>query len=140
MHVRWQDHEAIVLERGHVRLVVVPSMGARVVSLVDRRSDREWLVQGTPAAPGADWASDDAVFGGEEAFGWDECLPTVSPCPDPLDPGGGLLRDHGDQWGRDTEVTRDGDAVSATWASSRWPYTFRRSLRIDGEAVVADYE
>jgi hypothetical protein len=115
-------------------------MGARVVSLVDRRSDREWLVQGVPAAPGADWASDDAVFGGEEAFGWDECLPTVSPCPDPLDPGGRLLRDHGEQWGRDTEVTRDGDAVSATWPSSRWPYTFRRSLRIDGEAVVADYE
>ena len=32
------------------------------------------------------WSAGDVVFGGRESFGWDECLPTVAPCPDPLDP------------------------------------------------------
>jgi len=142
MNVRWQGHEAIVLERGPVRLVVVPSLGARVVSLVDRRSDREWLVQGAVPAPGVDWSRDDAVFGGHEAFGWDECLPTMSPCPDPLDPDAPPLRDHGEQWGRATDVDHDPEvgSMTATWSSTRWPYTFQRVLRIEGSGVVADYE
>ena len=67
-----------VLESEFVRLVAVPEVGARVISLVDRRTGREWLVQGMlPAddvAGGASaraWAAEDAVFGGAEAFGWD---------------------------------------------------------------------
>ena len=50
--------------------------------------------------------AEEAAFTGERAFGWDECLPTVAPCADPLDPGGPSLRDHGDGWGRSSEVSR----------------------------------
>ena len=53
------------------------------------------------------WSAEDVVFGGRESFGWDECLPTVAPCPDPLDPAAAPLRDHGDQWGRGTYLAVD---------------------------------
>jgi hypothetical protein len=133
----------VFLENAFVRLVAVPEVGARVVSLVDRRTGREWLVQGTLPADDAAaraWAADGAVFGGTEAFGWDECLPTVAPCADPLDPTAPPLRDHGDHWGRPADVEASGGELRAAWASPRWPYVLRRTLSLDGPAVTADYE
>jgi galactose mutarotase-like enzyme len=141
--VSWHGRAAHALENEAVRLLVVPSLGARVVSLIDRRTDREWLVQGEPPATDGsveEWDSDAAVFGGAEAFGWDECLPTVAPCADPLDPDGPPLRDHGDQWGRPAEVDASDGQLLATWISPRWPYVLRRTLRLAGAGVAAAYE
>ena len=130
------------LERGALRLEVVPGLGARVVSLQDRRTNREWLVQGHPPAGEEEqdaWAAEDAVFGGEQAYGWDECLPTVGSCADPVDPTAPDLRDHGDQWGRAAEASSDGSAVVASWPAGRWGVQLHRRLRLDGGAVLADY-
>jgi hypothetical protein len=130
----------VVLENEAVRLVCEPALGARITSLVDRRSGREWLVTGAlPATPGA-WAGESAVFSGAEAFGWDECLPTIAPCPDPRDPDGAVLRDHGDQWGRPAEVEATGERLVVRWTTSRWPLRFQRTIRLDGPSVVCDYE
>jgi hypothetical protein len=123
-----------------VRVVVVPTLGARVISFSDRLAAREWLVAGDPPADPAGWAGHDAVFDGEAAFGWDECLPTVGRCADPLDPTAPLLRDHGDQWGRPTQVTAQGEVLVATWPGGGWPYRFTRRLRLDGPRLVAEYE
>jgi hypothetical protein len=109
--------------------------------LRDRRTGREWLAQAGSRAPlVADLASDDAVFGGAEAFGWDECLPTVVRCPDPLDPGAPALRDHGDLWGRKASTTSlQGAALATEWPAARWGLLFSRRLRLDSSAVIAEY-
>ncbi len=129
----------LVLENDRLRLVVVPALGARVVSLVDRATSREWLVQGEPPAAPDAWSSPDAVFSGPASYGWDECLPTVAPCPDPLDPAAPALRDHGDAWGRPAASAAEGGVLVATWTGIRWPFTLRRELRVDGPVVRADY-
>jgi galactose mutarotase-like enzyme len=132
--------QTILVENDVLCVVACPALGGRILSLVDRRSGREWLVQGEPpAAPGA-WAREDALFGGREAFGWDECLPTIAPCPDPLDPAAPTLRDHGEQWGRPADVTANGNVLVTHWSSSRWGYTFRRRLRLDRSRLVASYQ
>lgn len=130
------------LERPAVRLVVSPQLGSRVVSLLDRRTGREWLAAGH--APGADalaaWATEEAVFGGEQAFGWDECLPTVAPTADPLNPQAPPLRDHGNFWGRNEAATSlDGGTIVTEWPADRWGLGFMRRLRLDSSAVIADY-
>ena len=137
--------ETLELDSGRVRVLVCPSLGARVLSLVDQWTGREWLVAGDPPAVDergepAGWSAPDATFSGAAAYGWDECLPTVAPCPDPADPGGPSLRDHGEQWGRPAEVAGDGAALTATWPGLRRPYLFKRRLRLDGPRVVAEYE
>jgi hypothetical protein len=139
---RWGDWPTVALENEVVRVVAVPSLGARVVSLVDRRTGREWLVQGElpEGSQVAAWASEDAVFGGADAFGWDECLPTVAPCSDPVDPMAPPLRDHGDQWGRATASHAAENELVASWRSPRWPYTLRRTIRLDGPIVTAGYD
>ena len=112
------------------------------MSLVDRASGREWLTQG--AAPvemeaASAWAGEEAVFGGEQAFGWDECLPTIARCPDPLDPYGPWLRDHGELWGRPALVELEGSGrLVASWQSAgQW--AFRRWIRLDGRSIVIAY-
>jgi hypothetical protein len=82
------------------------------------------------------------AFWGRESFGWDECLPTVAVCPDPRQPGGPPLRDHGDQWGRGTYVSVDDVAGSVThaWSGPRWPYRMSRRLSFPDERTVqAEY-
>jgi galactose mutarotase-like enzyme len=140
----WGPYRALRLADEAVALVVAPDLGGRVVSIVDRRSGREWLVQGRPpdAAEAAAWAAEDVVFDGRTSFGWDECLPTVAPSPDPVVAGAPVLRDHGDQWGRRAESRADGagGSLAVTFASPRWAYAFERRLSLVGDAtVLAEY-
>jgi hypothetical protein len=130
----------VVLENDAVRLVCEPDVGARITSLVDRRNGREWLVSGTLPGTAAAWAAEGAVFGGAEAFGWDECLPTVAPSLDPTAAKAPALRDHGDQWGRPADVEGTDDRLVATWTTSRWPLRFGRAITLAGAAVVCQYE
>jgi hypothetical protein len=129
----------LTLESDALRLVACPELGGRIVSLVDRRSGREWLVQGIDPAAAAPWAAEEAIFGGAEAFGWDECLPTVAPCADPLDPDGPSLRDHGDQWGRAASQDVVASSLVTAWPVGRWPYRFERRIELNGGVVDVAY-
>jgi galactose mutarotase-like enzyme len=142
-HRTWGDWPSVALSTEAVELEVVSEVGARVVSLRDKRRDREWLVQGQKPREleQMDWAKERAAFGGRESFGWDECLPTTAPCADPLRPGQ-ELRDHGDQWGRGADLRLDHEhgAVEHTWAAPLWDYRLQRRLSFaDESTVLAEY-
>ena len=143
-HRLWGDWPSVRLATEAVELEVVSEVGARVVSLRDRRRDREWLVQGQKPREleQMDWAQEGFVFGGRESFGWDECLPTTALCADPTVPDGPALRDHGDQWGRGAYLALDheGGAVEHTWSVPRWAYRLHRRLSFaDPQTVSAEY-
>jgi hypothetical protein len=131
----------LTLERPAVRVVVAPEMGGRIVSLQDRRTGREWLAQGSLPGPTerASWSGEEARYGGPQAFGWDECLPTVAASPDPTDAAGAPLRDHGDCWGRDALCTTDGQSLLTRWPPGRWGLALQRRLRLDSSAVILEY-
>ncbi len=82
----------VVLENRHVRVVVVPQLGGKVLSLVDKASDLEllWRNDRVPLRPAA-WGSgfDDQFVGG-----WDEMFPNDE--PELL--RGEPLPDHGELW------------------------------------------
>ena len=144
-HATWGEWPSVKLSSGSIELEVVSEVGARVVSLRDRRRHREWLAQGEPPSELEQmaWADEGVTFFGRESFGWDECLPTVSVCPDPLAPGGPPLRDHGDQWGRGAYLSIDEDrrSIEHTWGAPRWDYRMTRRLSLEDEAtVLAEYE
>ncbi len=143
-HATWGEWPSIKLSTDAAELEVVGEVGARVVSLRDKRRDREWLLQGQPPKELEQmaWAEESVVFGGRESFGWDECLPTTSLCADPLAPGGPDLRDHGDQWGRGAYLTLDEarGAVEHTWSVPRWDYRMHRRLSFEDEqSLLAEY-
>ena len=94
----WYGQEAWVLENDCIRTVVVPDLGAKLVSLFDKRTQLEWLADAgdrpfKKAAYGADFVDQDMS-------GWDEMFPTISACeyPAPGERKGIPLPDHGEVW------------------------------------------
>jgi galactose mutarotase-like enzyme len=94
----WHGQEAWTIESEILRTIIVPTMGAKLVSLFDKRSQREWL-----AGPGRrpfQKVPYGASFVDQDMSGWDEMIPTIVACDYPV-PGAhfGLpLPDHGEVW------------------------------------------
>ena len=117
-----------------LEVALAPDAGARVVAIVDRATGRNWLAEGDPTRASAE----DAAYGLDEAAGWDECFPTVSPCDAPLAPWRRRLRDHGDLWGRPWRVARR-TASGVETAYSGDGLHFSRFLEVTRSTVEAVY-
>ncbi|MBP7964134.1 MAG: hypothetical protein KA003_19280 [Caldilineaceae bacterium] len=96
--IQWHGQKAWALENDTLRTVVVPEMGAKLVSLTDKRSGLEWLAGPAdrpfrPVQYGADFVQQDMS-------GWDEMFPTIVACtyPAPGQNHGAPLPDHGEVW------------------------------------------
>jgi len=59
-----------VIENDRLRVAVTPAYGARVVSLLDKLSGREWMTTG-PESPNT---GEEVRYWGDEAVAWDECF------------------------------------------------------------------
>jgi hypothetical protein len=94
----WHGLAAWTLENETLRTVVVPELGAKLVSLFDRRSQREWLAG--PGARAVRRVPYGAPFHEQDLSGWDEMFPTIVACayPGPGARRGTPLPDHGEVW------------------------------------------
>jgi galactose mutarotase-like enzyme len=117
---------AVALSSPELEVVVVPSIGMKLTNL-RRRSGREWLWRSdqiplAPPRPGASYVET------ADSGGWDECFPTVGPCPIPgAPPATAPLPDHGELW-------------SAVWTSSVFDHTGGTTLTGTTNGVVFPYE
>lgn len=125
----------LAIENAELRVVVQPDYGARVVSLIDRRSGRDWLAKGGASSN----VGEAARYGVEEAVGWDECFPTVGACDASGVGWGRRLRDHGDLWGRPWAVeAHEPDLLTTVFIGAE--FRFRRRLSLDRARLIADYQ
>ena len=94
----WHGLIAWVLETKILRTVVVPELGAKLVSLFDKRNQLEWLAD--PGSRPVKKATYGAVFTDQDLSGWDEMFPTIVACeyPAPGEKFGAWLPDHGEVW------------------------------------------
>jgi galactose mutarotase-like enzyme len=122
----------ITLTSDRMRVTLDLAFGARITSLTDLRSGRQWLVAG----PNQGQTGDDATYGAAEALGWDECFPTISKG---RHPAWGDLRDHGSVWGRPWQVTGQPDAGHCTAAYTAPDFVFERALSLQGAVLTARY-
>ena len=125
----WQGQEAWALESKVLKTIVLPQLGAKLVSLLDKRSGLEWLVDsgGRPLKP----VSYGASFIDQDMSGWDEMFPTILACeyPVPGDCYGSLLPDHGEVWTLpwSLETTQAG-VLSMSVQGKALPYRLTRRL------------
>jgi len=122
----------LTLQNDRIALTLEPGFGAWVTGLTDRATGRQWLCAG----PCRGDPGEAAAYLGDQARGWDECFPTITPCQHP-DWGG--MRDHGLLWGRPwtVDVAASGAACAARYDDCR--FRFRRCLALSGPTVRADY-
>lgn len=99
----------LTLERRGLLVSIVPSAGGRIAQIVDS-TGRPWLVE---TGRGLDALRPEIDFTDGSRGGWDECLPSISPCLDP-NPGAAAaeVADHGDFWFRPWRVRRVTDALA----------------------------
>lgn len=124
----------VAIENAEIRVEIDPEFGARVLSLIDRRSGRDWMAKGAQSTQ----TGEDAIYLADEAVGWDECFPTVAPWDASATALGRKLRDHGDLWGRPWAV----EALSADSVITRRDdrgFRFSRRLSLQGATLAADY-
>ena len=134
---------AIALRSPDVELIVVPAIGMKLTNL-RRLSGREWLWRSdqiplAPPKPGASYVET------ADSGGWDECFPTVGPCPVPgAAPGTPPLPDHGELWSAGwTSSIFDTDAGTTIAASARgiaFPYEFHRQITLDLREPVVRFD
>lgn len=130
---------AVIMENRYVRAVLLPGLGGKIISLVDKRADAEllWRNDRVPVRPvpfGSGY--DDAFLGG-----WDELFPNDE--PEVL--AGEPMPDHGELWSSPWTVTGHGVDDHGVWVelTLRPPIsgtTIVRRLVLGREpSLLADY-
>lgn len=123
----WHSFPALALESELVRVVTVPDLGAKIVSLFDKAHQHEWLVP--PMRPltqtiyGADFVSQDMS-------GWDEMMPTIVACVYQ----GHRLPDHGEVWSIPWQVAQTSGEIVLSVLGVALPYRLTRNTAL----VAAD--
>ena len=134
--ITWRGFDALMLDNGQVRAVVVPALGGKIASLVHLRSGREWMWKHPtlkPAAPafGASYVE------AHDLGGFDECFPSVASTRHPDGPWEGTpIPDHGEVWALpwEAETFCDGQTIEVRLRAHgvRFPYRFERSIFMTG--------
>ena len=122
-----------------IRVVIVPELGGKIVSLVNLRSGRELLLQ-HPDRPfrRASYAD---PFNDYDISGFDECLPTIAACSYPEPPLAGTdLPDHGEIWSLPWRSEVRGQDLVTEVSGVRLPFLLRRIAHLSGSIVELEYE
>ncbi|HEY3932921.1 MAG TPA: hypothetical protein VGM58_11215, partial [Verrucomicrobiae bacterium] len=128
-----QGFEVYMLHTEEVELAVVPELGAKIISLKDLRTGREWMWH----PPGGlklfrNHPSD--AFSQSPLAGADECLPTIAPCSWQ----GRELPDHGEVWNVPWKVDSEALEHGILKTSVRLeisPFGFERTIELCGNEI-----
>jgi len=133
-----QGFEVYHLGNEEVELAVVPELGAKIISLKDLRTGREWMSHPPGGLklfrnnPGDD-------FSQSPLAGMDECLPTIAPCSW----RGRELPDHGEVWSAPWQVdaaAREAGSLKTSVRLKISPLEFHRTIELRGNEVQISYE
>jgi len=128
-HTTWHNFPALALENEDMRIVIVPNLGAKIVSLFDKQNQREWLVPPIRPVQQTVYAAD---FVSQDMSGWDEMLPTIVAC----DWNGVHLPDHGEVWSIPWRVDEERESLSLSVDGVALPYHLTRSAVLTAPATL----
>ncbi|CAH1221780.1 hypothetical protein PAECIP111892_05043 [Paenibacillus auburnensis] len=139
----WSEylHQGYICLKGEndfFSVTIVPQRGSKIVSLLDKRNEREWIYRTDqpwePLKLGMDWGAGDRG-------GWDEMFPTInaSSCPDK-----GYehvsFPDHGEVWSREWNYALLGAQLRLEICGVQLPYTLRKTVSLSGSSLIIHYE
>lgn len=126
----YAGNDAVILTGGGLTAVVLPALGAKIISLVSDRTGREFIWRDPhrvlrPITPGSAYVENDVS-------GVDDCFPTIDPCVYPAEPFHGLkLGDHGDIWSRQWDWSISDDSASFSVTGATLPFRFQKWITIE---------
>lgn len=133
------EFEHIVMENEAIRAVILPELGAKIASLMNLKTGREFLLQ-HPDRPYRRARYADSMVD-YDISGFDECLPTISACAYSEAPFRGVMMpDHGEVWALPWKYEVQGEELTLEVAGVHLPYLLRRKTRLAGSVVELEYE
>ncbi len=131
--ITFKNWAALALENDFVRIVVIPEIGGKVVSIESLSNHREFLWQDDTRPYRHPRYGD--VFGNYDASGFDECFPSIGECDYPEFPWDGVrVPDHGEMWCTPWRAEPDDKSVHLDAHGVRFPYHFEKSLTLAANA------
>ncbi len=120
-----------------VQVSVMPELGAKVISLLHRKTGREWMWK-APHQPQYNRLPTGSSFAQGPLVGGDECIPTIAPCC-----WRGLsLPDHGEVWTEAWDLDSlqlKGARIVTRLRFPISPLSIERTMRLDRATVRFDY-
>lgn len=134
----YKDIECVVVENAHLRLKIIPSQGAKVVSIVYLETGYEALIQNLESQ--FKYSEYGASFTEGEMSGWDEMFPSVSECRYFRNEYQGVsIPDHGEVWALNWDYEIDKDYIKL-WVNGRGlPYTFTKVIALKENIIHTKY-
>ena len=128
--------QRFTLQNECVSVSVLPELGGKMTSLKHLDSGHEFLLQ--PIERAYRRAAYGARFEDYDTSGFDECFPSVSACEYPG--AADVVPDHGELWSVPWQAELCGETLLLTVSGRRFPYAFRKRVRLEASKVVLNYE
>lgn len=131
----FEGQACVRFETARWRGALLPSIGAKVVSLIARDHDHEWLWR----EPERQFVQPcyGASFGDFDISGWDECFPGIAEGPYLSDPWRDVVvPDHGELWTRAWSYELLASELRMWIAGERLPYTFERRVTANEQGAL----
>jgi galactose mutarotase-like enzyme len=133
-----QGFRVYSLKNEEIELAVVPELGAKIISLKNLRTGREWLWHPQGGMKLFRNRSSDG-FSQSPLVGIDECFPTIAPCFWQER----NLPDHGELWNLEWDTNREAWEKGILKTGVRLkisPFQFERTIELDENEVRIHYE
>jgi len=126
------------LRNEQVEIAVIPELGAKVSSLVDRRTGRQWM-WAAPEGPRFARVATGTAFSEGCLLGADECIPSIAPCAW----RGIEMADHGEVWTQTWALDRDvldQNRIVTRVQMPVSPLRLGRAISLNGTRITLAYE
>ena len=134
----YEGFAAVRIETAAWRAIVLPTLGAKVISLVAQATGEEWLWREPGRSLRA--ATYGAAFSDYDISGWDECFPGIGAGPYPEASWTANIPDHGELWTRPWSYEVASDGLRTFIDGVHFPYSFERRISATAEgALVLTY-
>ncbi|MHB0856307.1 MAG: aldose epimerase family protein [Anaerolineae bacterium] len=132
---QYKDQQAVTIESDRVAAQFLPTIGAKLASLVHRPSGFEFLVQ--RSWPQYKLQPYDGVYVDGECSGLDDMFPTIDECCYEQAPWKGVrLPDHGEVWSLPWEHEIQSERLYLTTHGVRFPYKLEKWVSFAGDEVL----
>lgn len=129
------NQEAYSLENEILRICVLKNFGAKIASIVDKKTGFEFLFQ--PSSGAYKLPVADGNFEDFDTSGLDDAVPTIDTCRYPGTSQ--ILPDHGDVWSRGWEFSLEGTHLKARIELASLPLLFERDMELKDNRLVLSY-
>jgi hypothetical protein len=137
---KYKNKNSIVVESEKLRAEFLPNPGGKMVSLINKGTGYEILLQRNNEPRSTDTYLDqsfDGVYTDGECSGYDDMFPTIDVCNYESEPWKGIkMADHGEVWSLPWEHKMNTNSLHMSVHGVRFPYQLEKSISFIKEDTI----